>query len=174
MEKVYGRVATRAGWYGDVWLRTIAVFKLVKATLLVAGGCAALGLLEPRTAHAITHWAMELAADRHSHVLDMLITRVVDVDERTLRVLSVGSFLYSLLFYVEGVGLLYDKPWAEYLTIFTTAGLIPFELYELSRRVTIVKTAVLVANVAIVAYLAWRVSQNGGNARQPARAVGKT
>ena len=168
MEKVYS-----PNWRADLWLRVIAVFKLVKATLLVAGGVAALGLLEPQTAHAMTHWATELAADRHSRILDMLIARLVNVDEQTLRLLSIGSLVYSALFYVEGIGLLYDKPWAEYLTIFTTAGLIPFELYELHRRITLIKVGVLIANVAIVLYLARRVSRDSGYARQAARAVGK-
>ena len=168
MEKVYS-----PNWRADLWLRVIALFKLVKATLLVAGGVAALGLLEPQTAHAMTHWATELAADRHSEVLDTLLSHLVDVDPQTLRLLSVGSLLYSALFYVEGIGLLYDKPWAEYLTIFTTAGLIPFELYELHRRITPIKVGVLIANVAIVLYLARRVTRDTGYSRQAARAVGK-
>jgi uncharacterized membrane protein (DUF2068 family) len=168
MEKVYN-----PNRRSDLWLRVIALFKLIKATLLVAGGIAAVGLMKPHMAHAITQWATELAADRHSHLLEMLITRLVDVDEHTLRLLSVGSLLYSLLFYVEGFGLLYDKPWAEYLTIFTTAGLIPFEIYELHRRITMIKIDVLIANLAIVLYLARRVTRHSEFGRQPARAAGK-
>jgi len=168
MEKVYN-----PNWRADLWLRAIALFKLVKATLLVAGGVAALGLLKPQTAHAMTQWATELAADRHSRILNILIARLVDVDEQTLRLLSIGSLLYSALFYVEGIGLLYDKPWAEYLTIFTTAGLIPFELYELHRRITLIKIGVLIANLGIVFYLARRVTRDTGYSRQAARAVGK-
>ena len=57
----------------------------------------------------------------------------------------------------EGTGLLLRKRWAEYFTIITTGGLIPLELYELSRHVTAVKIAVLIVNVAIVAYLVARV-----------------
>jgi len=166
-------VTASTSWRSDLWLRLIAVFKLVKGTLLVLGGVAAFGLLNPATAHAVTQWAMELAADHHSHVVEMLLTKLVDVDPRTLRMLGVGSFVYSVLFYVEGVGLLYDRPWAEYLTIFTTAGLIPFELYEIYRRVTLVKMAVMVANVAIVFYLARRVTWHGGPARKPAAIVGQ-
>ena len=164
-------VTTSTSWYGDLWLDLIAIFKLVKGTLLVLGGVAAFGLLNPANAHAMTQWAMELAADRHSHVMNMLITKLVDVDPHTLRMLGIGSILYSILFYVEGIGLLYDRPWAEYLTIVTTAGLIPFELYEIHRRVTLVKIAVLIANVAIVFYLARRVSRQSVQARQQAAVV---
>ncbi len=38
----------------------------------------------------------------------------------------------------EGVGLLLRQYWAEYLTIFTTASLIPLEIYELFERVSFI------------------------------------
>jgi uncharacterized membrane protein (DUF2068 family) len=157
-----------------LWLRLIAFFKLLKATLLVGAGIGALGLLNPHFAKIITSWATTLAADRHDHLLDTLVTHVVDVDEKTLRLLSVGSFLYAMLFYTEGFGLFFDKRWAEFLTIVTTAGLIPFEVFELLRRVTMLKIEVLAANVSIVAYLAWRVTRKPDevDAVSPARAVG--
>jgi uncharacterized membrane protein (DUF2068 family) len=164
----------RPHWLADLWLRLIAGFKLLKATLLVAAGIAAIGLLNPDMAKIVTRWAMDLAADRHYHVLDMFLVHLVTVDERTLRLLSVGSFLYAALFYTEGFGLFFDKRWAEYLTIVTTAGLIPFEVFELHRHVTAIKLEVLIANVAIVAYLVWRVGAklDGVNEEPPARAVG--
>src|SRR6516162_9358530 len=167
MDDVY---AARVSRLSDLWLRLIAFFKLLKATLLVAAGIGALGLLNPHTAKAITGWATALAADRHYHLLDSLVSYVVDVDERTLRLLSIGSFLYAMLFYTEGFGLFLDKLWAEYLTIATTAGLVPFELFELSRRITPLKIQVLVANLLIVAYLVWRVTWNPDEVHETARA----
>lgn len=55
------------------------------------------------------------------------------------------------------MGLLLRKRWAEYFTIVTTAGLIPLELYELARHVSLAKIVVLMLNVAIVIYLIRRV-----------------
>jgi len=165
MDDVY--TARASQW---MWLRLIAFFKLLKATLLVAAGIGALGLLNPQTAKAITGWATALAADRHYHLLDTLMACVIDVDERTLRLLSIGSFLYAALFYTEGFGLFFDKRWAEYLTIATTAGLIPFEVFELFRRVTVLKVQVLGANVVILAYLAWRVTWRPDEVQEAPRA----
>ena len=164
----------RPHWLADLWLRVIAMFKLVKATLLVVAGIAAIGLLNSDVVRTMTHWAMDLAADRHYHVLDMFLVHLVTIDERTLRLLSVGSFIYAALFYTEGFGLFFDKRWAEYLTIVTTAGLIPFELFEIHWHVTPIRVEVLVANVAIVAYLIWRVTAklDEVDAERPARAVG--
>ena len=120
------RYAARAShWWSDLWLRLIAFFKLLKATLLVGAGIGALGLLNPHFAKTITGWATALAADRHYHLLDSLVSYVVDVDERTLALLSVGSFLYAMLFYTEGFGLFFDRRWAEFLTIVDDRGLDP-------------------------------------------------
>jgi uncharacterized membrane protein (DUF2068 family) len=164
----------RDRWLSSLWLRLIAFFKLLKATLLVGAGIGALGLLNLHYAKMITGWATALAADRHYRLLDTLVTDVIDVDEKTLRLLSIGSFLYAMLFYTEGFGLFFDKRWAECLTIVTTAGLIPFEVFELLRRVTMLKIDVLFANALIVAYLIWRVTRNADVVGEvsPARAVG--
>ena len=71
--------------------------------------------------------------------------------------LSAGTFFYAALLGIEGVGLLLRKHWAEYFTIFTTGALLPLEMYELAKHVTMVKIIVLVINAAIVWYLVVRV-----------------
>ena len=70
--------------------------------------------------------------------------------------------MYGLLFATEGIGLWMEKRWAEYLTIIATGSLIPFEVYELQRRVTVPRGLALVVNVAVLAYLIYRVRNPGG------------
>ncbi len=67
--------------------------------------------------------------------------------------------LYGLLELVEGTGLWLDKLWAEYLTVVATSLLVPLEIYELVRKPTLLKAAGISVNVAIVAYLAWRLRE---------------
>ena len=140
------------------WLAWIASFKLVKATFLLVTAVAAVGLLDPARAERMNHWAMVLAADRHYGVLDTLLEHLAQIDPRTIRMLGLASFLYALVFYAEGIGLFWRRRWAEYMTIVTTGGLIPFEIYELQRHATGGKIAVLAANCLILVYLAWLVS----------------
>jgi uncharacterized membrane protein (DUF2068 family) len=78
----------------------------------------------------------------------------------------VGTFVYAALLLTEGTGLLLRKRWAEYFTIITTAGLIPLEVYEISRHLTAAKVVVLLINVAIVLYLVARVRRSGRSSRQ--------
>jgi uncharacterized membrane protein (DUF2068 family) len=54
-----------------------------------------------------------------------------------------------------------QKRWAEWLTVIITASLIPLEVWELIFRPTVGKAVVVVANTAIVIYLAWHVRSKG-------------
>jgi uncharacterized membrane protein (DUF2068 family) len=51
------------------------------------------------------------------------------------------------------VGLALQKRWAEYFTIITTSSLLPIEIYELARRVSISRGLALLINLAVVGYL---------------------
>ena len=135
----------------------IALFKLIKGILLLAVGIGALKLLHRDIAQTVAHWVDILRVDPDNHLIHGLLARVLSVTPGQLRAASAGTFVYAGLLLTEGLGLLFRKRWAEYFTIVTTAGLIPIELYELSRRVTTAKVAVLFINVAIVAYLIRRV-----------------
>lgn len=63
----------------------------------------------------------------------------------------------SLSTTVEGLGLHYRQRWAAWWVVLATGALIPFELVELVRRVTLVRAGILAINVAIVLYLVRRV-----------------
>ena len=65
--------------------------------------------------------------------------------------------LYAGLFLVEGTGLWLERRWGEWATVVITGMLIPVEMYEVLRHVTVVKVLVLVVNVAVVAYMIYRI-----------------
>jgi uncharacterized membrane protein (DUF2068 family) len=141
--------------YGVV--RLIGAFKLTKATLLLALAVAGLmktpDQLERRAEDAVAWMGVfpgRVAVTQALQHLALLSSR----DERWLVVLVL---LYASVFVVEGVGLLKRRRWAEWLTVVVTASFIPVELYELAQRVGAGKIVALVLNIAIVAYLIWRL-----------------
>jgi len=75
------------------------------------------------------------------------------LDDRKLKALSVGTFFYSGLLITEGVGLGLKKRWAEYLTIVSTALLLPLEIIEIARRADFARITLFLVNIAVVAYL---------------------
>jgi hypothetical protein len=70
-----------------------------------------------------------------------------------LHLIGIVLAVYALVEGIEAVGLWMQKRWAEYLTLIATAGLLPFEIYELYERVTALKIVALIVNLAVVAYL---------------------
>jgi uncharacterized membrane protein (DUF2068 family) len=111
---------------------TIAVFKLIKAAVLIATG---VGLIEALRGR--------IDLSKFAHVLTPV----------RLRLATAGAFVYAALFLTEGAGLMMRKRWAHWLTIIATATLIPFEIYEIAKEATALKIGTLIINIAVVAYL---------------------
>jgi len=131
----------------------IGIFKLVKGILLLAVGVGALKLLHRDLAATIVYWVNVLRVDPDNRFIHRLVERAFSVNPKQLKELSAGTFFYASLLLTEGVGLLMRKHWAEYFTVITTTVLIPLEIYEIARRFTFTRVAVLAVNVAIVWYL---------------------
>jgi uncharacterized membrane protein (DUF2068 family) len=78
---------------------------------------------------------------------------VLTISQRQLFVVGIVLLIYAAMFTVEGVGLLLLKRWAEWMTVITTSGLIPFEIYEMVKRPTWLKALAMIVNIAIAVYL---------------------
>jgi uncharacterized membrane protein (DUF2068 family) len=135
----------------NVGLLVIGIFKLVKSTLLLGLGVGLLFSRDRDLGQIASRWINELSIS-HS-VFDNLLAKLSSLQPRTLEHVAAGSFVYSALFVIEGIGLCRRKRWAEILTIMITASLLPFELYELLHRMTATGVIILVLNVVILAYL---------------------
>lgn len=131
----------------------IAAFKLLKGFVLLAVAIGALHLLHRDVAAVADHWINAFQVDPHNRFILWLLAKLPMVDDRKLKELSVGTFIYSAVFLTEGVGLALHKRWAEYFTIITTSSFLPLEVYEIIRHATIAKGLALVINIAVVIYL---------------------
>ena len=141
-------------------LRLIAAFKLLKGLALLALGIGALKLLHKDVEAIVVHWINVFQVDPHSHYLQLLLEKLSILDDRRLKELSAGTFIYSAIFLTEGAGLAFRKSWAEYLTIITTASLLPLEVYELAKHASIGKVLALVINLAVVIYLVLEICRS--------------
>jgi uncharacterized membrane protein (DUF2068 family) len=141
----------------DKGILLIAIFKLFKAALLLVVAIGALSLLHKDVADAMMNLLNTLHVDHNNNLIHGAVMKLGLLDDRKLEAISAGSFFYTALLTTEGVGLLLKKHWAEYLTIVATALLIPLELYELQKHVSMGKIVVLIINIAMVVYLIYRV-----------------
>ncbi len=134
-------------------LQLIAAFKLLKSFALLAVGIGALKLLHTDVAALVEHWVGVFQVDPHNHFIHKLLEKLSILDERRLKELSVGTFIYSAIFFTEGIGLALRKRWAEYFTIIVTSSLLPLEVYVLAKHASVGEVLALLINLAVVAYL---------------------
>jgi uncharacterized membrane protein (DUF2068 family) len=137
----------------DGLLRLIAIFKFVKAALLIALGIGLFRLLHKDLGDVLMHWCEALRLDPGHRFVDAVIEKAGHIGPRQVKQLGLGSFFYAALFLAEGTGLWLRKRWGEWLTVIITSSLVPVELYEIYRHATYPKAAALALNLAIVLYL---------------------
>ena len=142
---------------GDTALWLIGGFKLAKGLLLLALGVGALRLLHQDVGDVLTAWTAQLHVDPENRYVDRALSVLWSLDERKLKAIGAGSFVYAALLLTEGTGLLLRQRWAEYFTVIVTGSFIPLELYELAKHVTLTRLAVIAINVLIVWYLVRRL-----------------
>jgi uncharacterized membrane protein (DUF2068 family) len=142
---------------GPWGLRVIGTYKLVKALVLIAAGIVVLRLDPDAVARGSAHLAARLRLDPDNRLVHRALARLSGLDSTRLEEIGAGVVVYGLLYVVQGVGLLLQKRWAEYLVVVTTGFLIPVEVFEFLRRPRIVPIVVVVVNLVIVAYLVARL-----------------
>jgi uncharacterized membrane protein (DUF2068 family) len=144
---------------GDVQrgvLRSVAILELAKGLLVVLVG---LGLLSlSRRGHDFESIAKSLLGvlhfNRHRHLSEVFLNAARFGDTNLIRV-AVGAGVYSAMRFVESYGLWRQRVWAEWLALIFGAAYLPLEIYELSRKATVVKWAVFLLNLVIVFYMAY-------------------
>lgn len=81
------------------------------------------------------------------------LVRILDIKGGALKILLFTATLYCVVEGTEAVGLWLGKRWAEYLTVIATAGFLPLEIHELTKRVTFLRLLALAVNVALLVWL---------------------
>ena len=138
-------------------LRLIAVFKLLKALLLLTVALGVMRLAHGDVADVLERLTTELHLDPEGRHVGRIVQKILSLDERHLRAFSAGMIVYACVFVVEGVGLMLKRRWAEWFTVIVTASFVPFEVYEIARRPGAIRIAALAVNLAIVGYLVTRL-----------------
>ena len=141
----------------DNLIRLVAVFKILKAVVLIVTGIGILKLMHMDVARELDHWVAMLGLDPGSRYVSQAIQKATNLSPHRIRELGLVSFVYAGLFLTEGIGLWLLKRWAEWFTVIITSSLLPFEIYEIHRHPSAVKVLVLVLNIAVVGYLVWRI-----------------
>jgi uncharacterized membrane protein (DUF2068 family) len=134
----------------------IVGFKVLKAGSLVALGAALLVTRHMPPETLLVQAALALHLPLSSGLAQRALDAAASLTPAREVLLGLAALAYAGLFATEAVGLARRAAWARWLTVTATSCLIPLEAYEIARRPTLVRTLVLLINLAVVAYLVRR------------------
>lgn len=83
------------------------------------------------------------------------------------------AFAYSALRFTEAYGLWHSRTWAEWVALVSGALLLPLEIRELMRGLSVLRAVLLVGNLAVVLYMLYVIRANRRE-RQNAAAIRRT
>lgn len=143
-----------------VFIVGLAVWRLqISQETLVEHLNSALPLLKP--------FADQIGWNMNDSGIINFLSSLLTTSPHTLYLITIALLAYGLLQIVEGMGLWYQKRWAEYLAVIATSAFIPLEIFELTHKVTVLRAGALVVNIAAVIWLLWTkhlFGLNGGAA----------
>jgi uncharacterized membrane protein (DUF2068 family) len=152
------------------WLILIAIFKLAQALLFVSIGVGVLHLLHKDVGDVLARVADHLRFNPESRFVNFILEKASNLNDHMLRRIGAVVFIYAGVDLIEGIGLYLEKVWAEYLTLAITASFLPWEIFEIFRRVTVSRVSLLAVNAVVFIYLLKLVTERAK--RRPDREMG--
>ena len=131
----------------------IGFLKLGKGLLVLALGISVLKLVNRDIDAVFYEIISKLHIDAENRFIQKVLAHLSLISNHTLEAIGAVSIVFAALLLIEGFGLVFERLWAEYLTVAETAIFIPFELFEITRHCTITRVSILLINIAIVLYL---------------------
>jgi uncharacterized membrane protein (DUF2068 family) len=89
---------------------------------------------------------------QHSKLVG-LIHHALTLSPTTIRLVAGTLAAYAVIEVIEGVGLWLARRWGEYFAMVATSLGLPYEVYELTLDVTVIKSLLFAINLALVLYL---------------------
>lgn len=148
-------------------LRAVALFEAAKGVLTLLAGFGLLTLLH-RDVEAIAATAIRaLHLHPEGHYPALFLKYAEEINDARVWAIFLIGILYALVRFTEAYGLWHERPWAEWFGALAGGIYIPFELYELSLGVSLIKLAILIMNVLVVLVIAFNIQRRLSSASTP-------
>jgi len=82
-----------------------------------------------------------------------LFNRALTLSPTTIKLLAIGLAAYAAIEIVEGIGLWVAKRWGEYFAMVATSVGLPFEIYDLVHKFSVITLILFGINLILVLYL---------------------
>lgn len=141
----------------DRLLPWIAAERAFRTVVLLTVGVVLVTHPHANWASEIATFAQHLGLDPKNNWIHRLIEKVSKISSNQDVVFGVVALAYGVLEGAEAYGLWKRRRWGEWLTVAATSLLFIPEVWELTKSATLLKVGALLVNIAVVAYLLWRL-----------------
>jgi uncharacterized membrane protein (DUF2068 family) len=134
-------------------LRAVATIEFIKGIFVLLIGVCAI-LLVRRDAWVVAESLLALlhiSTDRH--IAQVFLDFADNLTDTRLWAAARLAFVYSVLRFAEGYGLWRQRTWAEWIAFLSGMLLLPFEIRELMRGITVLRSVVFAVNIGVVFYM---------------------
>jgi uncharacterized membrane protein (DUF2068 family) len=141
-------------------LRAVASFEFAKGVFVILMGFCALALVH-KDVWVIAESLLALfhiSTDRRS--AQVFLDFADNVTDARLWAAARIAFAYAALRFTEAYGLWNQRTWAEWIAFVSGTLLLPLEVRELFRGVTLLRCSLFVGNVAVVAFMLYIIVAN--------------
>jgi uncharacterized membrane protein (DUF2068 family) len=144
------------------------MFEFFKGSFVILMGFCALALvhkdvwLYAESLLALFH----ISTDRHS--AQLFLDFADSVTDARLWTAARLAFAYSALRFAEAYGLWHFRTWAEWVALVSGALLLPLEVRELFRGLTLLRCGFFIGNLAVVLYMLYVIRTNRRERQQAA------
>jgi uncharacterized membrane protein (DUF2068 family) len=141
-------------------LRAVALFEFCKGVFVIVMGFCALALVHKdlwviaESLLALFH----ISTDRHS--AQVFLDFADSITDARLWAAARIAFAYGVLRMTEAYGLWKGRVWAEWVAMVAGSLLLPMEVRELMRGLTLLRCALFIGNVAVVLYMLYIILAN--------------
>ncbi len=134
-------------------LRGIALFEAAKGLVVLAVGFGLLSTLGKDVEESAEDLVLGLHLNPESRFARIFIRAAGAASDTEIWMLVALALAYAALRFAEAYGLWHARRWGQWVAVASGAIYLPFELYELSVRVSAWKIAAVVVNLAIIVYM---------------------
>jgi uncharacterized membrane protein (DUF2068 family) len=145
----------------DRLLPWIAAERSLRAIVLFLVGIALIANPHHNWGKTVANFARDLGLNPNSNGLEKIIHKLHAISSHRYVVYGIIALAYGALEAAEGYGLWRRRRWAEYLTVLATSLLFIPEIWEIANKASPLKVGALLVNIAIVAYLIFRLRSGG-------------
>src|SRR5579863_436168 len=141
-------------------LRTVAGFEFFKGVFVILMGLCALALVHKDTWLIAESLLALLHISTDRTYAQLFLDFADSITDARLWAAARIAFAYAALRFTEAYGLWKERAWAEWVACVSGTLLLPLEVRELFRGITLVRVAFLLGNLAVVFFMLYIILVN--------------